>query len=370
MGSGRAAATSTCSASRPSSAARSLPTDDRRGGGPDGPVAVIGYRVLAAPLRRRRRPSSAGAAHRRTCAFHHRRRRPAGILRHRRRPHVRRRDTARRRTARPRQRELAGSPEHVVVEHPHPSAAGSGAFNRRCRMHSRRSSRRSARRRFPDTYREQDKNHATCPVPLELQPASTGSVVSPQALSATTHDDHVRGVAGAADCLRQHRESSARARLGAPSRAQHPCGARRLALPSGPPAARMRAFCSRVRARSPASPSRPGAARLLVRASSRRRPTACFSSSTLDWRGSRVHRRRCGRDVDQSSARRRRCAARACSRTTRSSLRDRSIAGDSRFSLGNLLVIAQVALSLMLVVAAGLFVRTFSSLARLDLGCR
>ena len=46
----------------------------------------------------------------------------------------------------------------------------------------------------------------------------------------------------------------------------------------------------------------------------------------------------------------------------------RSIAGDGRFSLGNLLVIAQVALSLMLVVAAGLFVRTFSSLARLDLG--
>ena len=46
----------------------------------------------------------------------------------------------------------------------------------------------------------------------------------------------------------------------------------------------------------------------------------------------------------------------------------RSIVGDGRFSLGNLLVIAQVALSLMLVVAAGLFVRTFSSLARLDLG--
>ena len=63
-----------------------------------------------------------------------------------------------------------------------------------------------------------------------------GHVVSPQALSATTHDDHVRGVAGAADRLRQHRESSARARLGAASRAQHPCGARRFALPSGPAA--------------------------------------------------------------------------------------------------------------------------------------
>ena len=41
---------------------------------------------------------------------------------------------------------------------------------------------------------------------------------------------------------------------------------------------------------------------------------------------------------------------------------------DRRFSLGNLLVIAQVALSLVLVVAAGLFIRTFSSLAGMDLG--
>jgi predicted permease len=46
----------------------------------------------------------------------------------------------------------------------------------------------------------------------------------------------------------------------------------------------------------------------------------------------------------------------------------RSIAGEHRLGLGNLLVIVQVALSLMLVVAAGLFVRTFSSLASLDLG--
>ncbi|HXW08763.1 MAG TPA: ABC transporter permease [Vicinamibacterales bacterium] len=46
----------------------------------------------------------------------------------------------------------------------------------------------------------------------------------------------------------------------------------------------------------------------------------------------------------------------------------RGIAGDRRFGLGNALVIAQVALSLTLVVAAGLFLRTFGSLARLDLG--
>jgi putative ABC transport system permease protein len=41
---------------------------------------------------------------------------------------------------------------------------------------------------------------------------------------------------------------------------------------------------------------------------------------------------------------------------------------DRRFSLGNLLVISQVALSLVLVIAAGLFIRTFSSLASVDLG--
>jgi predicted permease len=46
----------------------------------------------------------------------------------------------------------------------------------------------------------------------------------------------------------------------------------------------------------------------------------------------------------------------------------RGVIGDRRFSLGNVLVVVQVALSLMLVVAAGLFMRTFSGLARLDLG--
>jgi predicted permease len=45
----------------------------------------------------------------------------------------------------------------------------------------------------------------------------------------------------------------------------------------------------------------------------------------------------------------------------------RGVAGD-RFALGNLLVVVQVALSVVLVVAAGLFVRTFSSLAHVKLG--
>ena len=46
----------------------------------------------------------------------------------------------------------------------------------------------------------------------------------------------------------------------------------------------------------------------------------------------------------------------------------RSLTGDSRRGLATALVIAQVALSLVLVVAAGLFVRTFATLATVDTG--
>jgi len=46
----------------------------------------------------------------------------------------------------------------------------------------------------------------------------------------------------------------------------------------------------------------------------------------------------------------------------------RGVVGDARFGLGSTLVVVQVALSLMLVVAAGLFVRTFASLANRNLG--
>ena len=46
----------------------------------------------------------------------------------------------------------------------------------------------------------------------------------------------------------------------------------------------------------------------------------------------------------------------------------RAIAGESRFGLGSALVVAQVALSLLLVVGAGLFMQTFSALAHVRLG--
>jgi predicted permease len=46
----------------------------------------------------------------------------------------------------------------------------------------------------------------------------------------------------------------------------------------------------------------------------------------------------------------------------------RGIAGHNRFALGNVLVVVQVTLSMVLLVGAGLFVRTFTSLANLNLG--
>ena len=46
----------------------------------------------------------------------------------------------------------------------------------------------------------------------------------------------------------------------------------------------------------------------------------------------------------------------------------RSIVGESRFGFGSLLVVAQVALSLVLIVGAGLFMRTFSTLSHVRLG--
>ena len=55
----------------------------------------------------------------------------------------------------------------------------------------------------------------------------------------------------------------------------------------------------------------------------------------------------------------------ACSPNDALKAQGRGVVGDSRFGLGNVLVVVQVALSLILVVAAGLFVRTFASLAHM-----
>jgi hypothetical protein len=46
----------------------------------------------------------------------------------------------------------------------------------------------------------------------------------------------------------------------------------------------------------------------------------------------------------------------------------RAIAGDRRFAVRGALVVAQIAISFVLVIAAGLFLRTFESLSQLPLG--
>jgi putative ABC transport system permease protein len=47
----------------------------------------------------------------------------------------------------------------------------------------------------------------------------------------------------------------------------------------------------------------------------------------------------------------------------------RAMAGDRRFAVRGALVVAQIAVSFVLVIAAGLFLRTFASLSQLPLGC-
>ena len=44
------------------------------------------------------------------------------------------------------------------------------------------------------------------------------------------------------------------------------------------------------------------------------------------------------------------------------------MAGDRRFAVRGVLVVAQIAVSFVLVIAAGLFLRTFASLSQLPLG--
>ena len=127
----------------------------------------------------------------------------------------------------------------------------------------------------------------------------------------------------------------------------------------------MKACCSRVRRNR--RPRLRGLGRAIAREPALDDDQSRVSRARTRLARSRVHNRRCGpTSIVFGTA--------PALRGTRVQPNDalkaqgRSIVGDGRFSLGNLLVIAQVALSLMLVVAAGLFVRTFSSLARLDLG--
>ena len=89
---------------------------------------------------------------------------------------------------------------------------------------------------------------------------------------------------------------------------------------------------------------------------------------SLDWARAGIHRRDDGRDGRSSLASCRRCVRRASPPMEALKAHGRGAAGDCAQPLSNGLLVAQVAVSLLLVVAAGLFVRTFERLTRVSLG--
>ena len=210
--------------------------DDRRGGGPDGPTAVISERFWERRFGRDPDITGRGAVDQRRRV--HDRRRGAGALpRPLGRQDLRRRGADRHHRSRPagRPAEPARRPLDLVAEHHAAPPArpvdrgGHGGAPRRPAADPPRITARG--RPAPGDARRFLSG------PLTLEPASTG-------LSELRR--HYReplialaGIvgAGAAHRLRQRREPAAGARRGAPARARGAPRARRLARPPGPPAA-------------------------------------------------------------------------------------------------------------------------------------
>ena len=199
--------------------------------------------------------------------------------------------------------------------------------------------------------------------PFTLLPAASGESALRRRYERplVTHHGHRR--ARAADRVREHRQPAARPREGAASRAERSprAGASRWRLVRQ---LLMKAWCSAARRRPRRCCSRIGAAGSWSH-SSRRTTDRVFLDLSLDWRVL-VFTARDDRAPRCSSARRRRSARPISSRSRRS--RNTAAAPRRSRAAWQGLVVAQVALSLVLVVAAGLFVRTFTSLADLPLG--
>ena len=206
---------------------------------------------------------------------------------------------------------------------------------------------------------------AISPDPLTLADAATGtSSLRSRVRDAALRDGRGRG-ARAARRVHEHRQSAARARAGATPRAQRAPGAWRLAL-----AARAAALH-----REPDRGDDRCGPRTGVRDVEQRAPRAAVEHvGEQRVAGPRAR-----------LARARFTAALACSSAiiagvapvlglksvaAGEALKDagRGIAGDRRFAVRGTLVVAQIAVSLVLVVAAGLFLRTFASLNQLPLG--
>ena len=190
-----------------------------------------------------------------------------------------------------------------------------------------------------------------------LTPRPAAAVSDAPALRAAALDHHGRRRAGAADRVREHRQPDAGARQrGATS--WPAAGPGRLALPHRPaaagrkPAARLRAALGLLFAQ--------WGSRLIVPQLSTPRSTVVLDLA-LDWRVV-VHGR--GGTGPPCSSESRRRSGRGGPTPSQSAEKEQGSRGSrgrrSPAALSSPLVVVQVALSLVLVVAAGLFVRSWS----------
>ena len=178
--------------------------------------------------------------------------------------------------------------------------------------------------------------------------------------------DHGGRGAGAAHRVREHRQPAARARQRAPARTERARCARRLALADRASAARGKRAALGVR--HGARPAVRAVGRAAAGPEMSGETTAQALDIGLDWRVLSLHGRGRCRPQRSSSASSRPFARPAYRPNEAIKEQGRSIVGESRFGFGSMLVVAQVALSLVLIVGAGLFMRTFSTLSNVRLG--
>ena len=205
--------------------------------------------------------------------------------------------------------------------------------------------------------------------PFELEPAGSGISRLRERFDRPLFAILARGRARAAHRLREHREPAAGARRGAASRAE------RARWRSARRAGAWRGSCSRralvlaaAGAILRAGVRRLGEPRCSSR-SCRRATTPVVLDLSLDWRVLAFTGGDAGGDRDgvRRGAGAARDAGRADRRAAGNTARGATAGGSAAAGRGGLIV-AQVALSLVLVVAAGLFVRTFERLAAAPLG--